>query len=356
MIAAAERTRLPRPSLAARIQGALLGLAAGDALGATVEFRTPAEIVRRYGRHSEIVGGGAFGWRPGQGTDDTDLAIALARAYAEGYSLPGAARHFSRWYATGPIDVGGQTRAALALIKTGTSPYDAGRITLRAARSRAGTAGNGSLMRALATGLVRADASRRDAEAREISAVTHADPRCIDACIAYCDIVSALIDGISAVDAVATAWARTDLVPDVREAIERGGTATSAEQLPTTGFVMHSLAAAVWAVMQDADLESTLVELVARGDDADTTAAIAGGLLGARDGGHAVPARWRRRLEYAPEIADLAETLATIRLTDDGATVPASAANSSAGGATFPRAGASRATRRGSARQGATDA
>ena len=78
------------PALRDRIAGALLGLAAGDALGATVEFLSPADI-RRRGRHSEICGGGVFGWRVGQGTDDTDLAYAVARTYVEGYSLAGVA-------------------------------------------------------------------------------------------------------------------------------------------------------------------------------------------------------------------------------------------------------------------------
>ena len=89
------------PALKDRVAGALLGLAAGDALGATVEFLSPAEI-QRHGHHSEICGGGVFGWRVGQGTDDTELAYAIARTYVEGYSLARAADHFLAWYARGP--------------------------------------------------------------------------------------------------------------------------------------------------------------------------------------------------------------------------------------------------------------
>ena len=77
-----------------RVAGGLLGVAVGDALGATVEFLPAHEVARLHGTHREISGGGALGWRAGQGTDDTDLTFAVASAYAEGYSLERVGRHF----------------------------------------------------------------------------------------------------------------------------------------------------------------------------------------------------------------------------------------------------------------------
>ncbi|SQD94787.1 putative ADP-ribosyl-(dinitrogen reductase) hydrolase [Parafrankia sp. Ea1.12] len=185
------------PTPQQRVHGALLGLAAGDALGATLEFMPPEEIRRRHGVHTEITGGGAFGWRPGQGTDDTDLTIAVARAYADGYQLGAVTEHFLRWYRGRPRDIGGMTAASLGRIADGEEPLAAGAAATAAARGGgAGAgAGNGSLMRALPTGLARSHPDRCAREAAEISAVTHADPRCVHACVAYTAIVSALVEG-----------------------------------------------------------------------------------------------------------------------------------------------------------------
>ncbi|OAA19795.1 ADP-ribosyl-(dinitrogen reductase) hydrolase [Frankia sp. EI5c] len=304
-----------------RIHGALLGLAAGDALGATLEFQTPDEIRRRHGVHTEIIGGGPFGWRPGQGTDDTDLTVAVARAYAGGYRLTAVAEHFLRWYHGRPRDIGGMTAASLRLLADGAEPLAAGAAATAAAQG--GGAGNGSLMRALPTGLARAEPGRCAREAAEISAVTHADPRCVHACVAYTAIVSALVDGAPPAAALRTGRdAATPVRDDEIAAALATPEATPLTDLPTTGYVVHSLAVAVWALQQPASLEELLIGVVNRGDDADTTGAIVGGLLGARDGAGAVPERWARRLEYAPEIADLAAALHSVRGQDPRADSP----------------------------------
>lgn len=296
------------PTPQQRVHGALLGLAAGDALGATLEFMSPAEITRRHGIHTEITGGGAFGWRPGQGTDDTDLTIAVARAYAGGYQLGAVTEHFLWWYEGRPRDIGGMTAASLRRIADGEEPLAAGAAATAAAGG--GGAGNGSLMRALPTGLARAHPELCAREAAEISAVTHADPRCVHACVAYTAIVSALVEGAAVPEAL---HAGRETTPPVRaaevDAALATPAATSLADLPTTGYVVHSLAVAVWALQQPGSLEELLVAVVNRGDDADTTGAITGGLLGARDGVEAVPTRWVDQLEYAPEIAKLTSML-----------------------------------------------
>ncbi|EFC80545.1 conserved hypothetical protein [Parafrankia sp. EUN1f] len=187
-------------------------------------------------------------------------------------------------------------------------------------------------MRALATGLARAEPALCSREAAEISAVTHADPRCVQACVAYTAIVSALVDGApvgaalrSGRDAVAAmgadeaagaaAGTGTGTGTGTGEVVAALATpaTTGLTELATTGYVVHSLAVAVWAIQQPASLEELLVDVVNRGDDSDTTGAIAGGLLGARDGVSAVPQRWADRLEYAAEIAELAPALHALR-------------------------------------------
>jgi ADP-ribosyl-[dinitrogen reductase] hydrolase len=295
-------------SLAERIAGGLLGLAAGDALGATVEFLPAAEVARRHGTHRDIVGGGAFGWRPGQGTDDTDLAVAVARAYAEGYSLDGIGRHFLAWYRRGPRDIGATTRAALAELARGGDPALSGHRV--AGRSMA--AGNGSLMRCLATGLVRTDASQRRLEAVEVSAVTHADRRCTQACAAYCDLVAHLLDGASPAAAVDRVLATAPMGDDVAAAM-RAAASLRAADLDTGGYVVSTLQVGVWALLQARPLEDVLVDVVNLGGDADTTGAVAGGLLGVRDGAGAIPARWLDALEYGDELVSLARRLLDVR-------------------------------------------
>ncbi len=176
-------------------------------------------------------------------------------------------------------------------------------------------AGNGSLMRALPTALVRPDAGQRVAEARELSAVTHADRRCIDACVAYCDLAAYLIEGADPLDAVTDVIEHSPIGVDVRQSL--AGACLGNRPSDTSGYVLATLELAVWAVCQRRPLEDVLVEIVNMGGDADTTAAVAGGLLGARHGATVIPERWVDRLEYRTRIVDVGPTLARLRVTQD---------------------------------------
>ena len=292
------------------IAGGLLGVAVGDALGTTVEFMAPEEIRRRFGVHREIVGGGPFGGRPGQGTDDTDLTWAVVAGYLEaegGNSLEclnAIARAFLEWFDTTPQSIGRTTFCALSELRAGGDPAACG-LTAES------SCGNGSLMRALPTALIRADPERRRRESELISAVTHAHRRCIDSCVAYNEIAAALIDGAAPAEAVAAA-AALDLDPAVGAALKTPADRPVTE-LSAGGYVIDSLACAVWAVQQPGTLESVLVDLVNRGDDADTVGAIAGGLLGIVWGPAGIPTRWRDRLEYADRFMGAAAEIARIR-------------------------------------------
>lgn len=298
-----------------RIAGALLGHAAGDALGATTEFLPRDEVRRRWpDGHRDITGGGSLGWRPGQGTDDTDLTWAVLNAYLDDGSgdtlIEDAADRMLAWYQAGPRDVGGTTAAALSAYQANRDPRTSG----AAVADRAMAAGNGSLMRALATGLVRTDPAQRATEARQLSAVTHADRRCVDACVAYCDLVAHLLDDVEPLDAVTEIIEHGHVGIDVRQALAAAADATlPAERLDTSGYVLATLKVAVWAVCQPGTLEDVLIQIVNLGGDADTTGAVAGALLGARHGAMAVPTRWVDRLEYQDRILVAAPTLADLR-------------------------------------------
>ena len=288
-----------------RIGGGLLGVAAGDALGATLEFMTASEIRRRFGTHREITGGGPFRWRPGQGTDDTDLTWAVLSAYLDGpYSLERVADNMLDWYHTRPRDIGGATARALGRLDRTGDPRTSGNTGDR-------SCGNGSLMRCIPTALARPEADLRRQELIEISAVTHAHIRCTDSCVAYGEVVNALLEGAEVPDALAAARS-LDLDPEVRGALGVDP-ALPVERLRTSGFVIDSLACAVWAIQQDATFEEVIVALVNRGDDTDTTGAIAGGLVGVLRGVKAIPSRWLRKLEYHALFVAAVPALAALR-------------------------------------------
>jgi ADP-ribosyl-[dinitrogen reductase] hydrolase len=294
-----------------RVAGGLLGVAVGDALGATLEFGPP----RPPGlEHTEITGGGPFGWRPGEPTDDTDLTIAVAEAYAGGFSVGAVADRFLAWYARGPRDVGGTTASALRIYRATGNPHTSGRGDDR-------SAANGSLMRTIAVGLARPDAHTRRHEAAAVSAITHAEPRCLAACVAYCDIVDALVRGVDpdqALEATIAAGRRSGMLPQVLEVLERAPT-LSAGQLDTSGYVLGTLGIGVWALTRPVGFEAALTAVVNLGGDADTTGAVAGGLLGVRNGSGGIPERWTTAVLAGPRMRQLAGHLTALRRSGEGA-------------------------------------
>lgn len=306
-----------------RALGALLGVHAGDALGATVEFMPWSQVRAQYPDGvREIVGGGTFGWPAGHATDDTDLTRAVLLGYLE----PGedvvraAADRMLDWLrgdwpdrqpGSGPLDIGGATAAGLARYQRSGDPRQAG-----AGRGRAG---NGSLMRCMPTALV-PDRDRRLREAVEISAITHDDPRCTAACAAYIEIAAALIGGTPPVAACAGGVSVAEQLGSdpVRESIMLGTRLAPAAMAATGqtfladdggGYVLDSLSIAVAAAVDARPLPDVLVDVVRLGADADTNGAIAGGLLGARDGAAAIPPSWTAKLQFAPEFTEAVRRL-----------------------------------------------
>lgn len=325
-----------RAGRAGRIVGALLGVHVGDALGAALEFSSWAQVRRRYPHGlAEITGGGPFGWPPGHATDDTDLTRAVLLAYLDAARTDGgrlgsgpadvvraAAEYMLAWLdgdwpgrepGVPPRDVGGATRAGLEAYRQSRDPRSAG--------AGPGRAGNGSLMRCLPTGLAVAEPSRRISESIEISAITHDDERAVTACAAYNEIVAALIGGAGPATAVAAGLvtARALGSDQVAAAIETGrglepAVLAATGELPfpgqASGYVLDSLTLAVAAVTDPRPLAAVLVDIARLGHDADTNAAIAGGLLGARDGAAAIPARWTAVLQFGAEFAAAGQVLA----------------------------------------------
>ncbi|KAF4443730.1 hypothetical protein F53441_11372 [Fusarium austroafricanum] len=308
----------PRES---RVIGALLGVHAGDSLGATLEFKPHFQIASEYPRGLRaIVGGGPFRWSPGHATDDTDMTRGVLLAYRDYTAGDDVARlagdYFINWFrgdwpyrrpGSRPEDIGGATFQGLQKFKETRDPDRAG--------AGEGNAGNGSLMRCIPTGLFQPDPEKLIEESQRISKITHDDKRCTVSCAAYNMIVSKLIDQVNPTEAIEAGLKVAETLEGtsgpVYQAIELGKSlniATMAEKGPPSelkgrcgGYVLESLSLAIAAALDNRSLEDIVVDVVRIGWDTDTNAAIAGGILGARDGATAIPVQWRSVLQFGDE-------------------------------------------------------
>lgn len=268
-------------------RGALYGVAVADALGATLEFMSAAEIARRYGTLRDIVGGGWLALRPGQVTDDTEMTLAVAEGIAEQPDAPVEAvgRRFIEWLDTQPRDVGRTCAVALNYARR-RGWADAARFAHDNLGGR--SAGNGSLMRSAYPGLWYADRAQALRVAVELSRMTHYDPLASEACELY---TAAIWDmargGVPARQALKAAFGGT------RYQAALAGQA----RLDPTGFVVDTLNCALDAVACTSSLEDAIVRAVNLGGDADTVGAVAGGLAGAMYGYDSIPTRWREALD-----------------------------------------------------------
>lgn len=268
-------------------RGALYGVAVADALGATLEFMSAAEIARRYGTLRDIVGGGWLALRPGQVTDDTEMTLAVAEGIAEQPDAPVEAvgRRFIEWLDTQPRDVGRTCAVALNYARR-RGWADAARFAHYDLGGR--SAGNGSLMRSAYPGLWYADRAQALRVAVELSRMTHYDPLASEACELYTEAIWDMArGGVPARQALKAAFGGT------RYQAALAGQA----QLDPTGFVVDTLNCALDAVARTSSLEDAIVRAVNLGGDADTVGAVAGGLAGAMYGYDSIPTRWREALD-----------------------------------------------------------
>lgn len=286
-------TGLPKVAdaqLLARAQGCLLGQAIGDSLGAPVEGESAEAIAQAYPQGvRELADDGVRGSIAGQPTDDTEMALALARSMlADGrYDTQAALAAYRAWFATEPLDIGRTTQAALQ------GAPDAASVS------------NGSLMRAAPIGVWAAgDPVRAAAAAREDCALTHPNPVCADACAAYVAAIAAGIAGGSRDVMLAAALAHaaagttatttaTPAASAARSAIERAARGEAVPDFASDpGGVLIALQNAFFQLLHARDFEAALVATVGAGGDTDTNAAVAGALLGAALGIAAIPSRW----------------------------------------------------------------
>jgi ADP-ribosyl-[dinitrogen reductase] hydrolase len=315
-------------SLWDRALGAYLGLAAGDALGATVEFMRPREIQQLYGTHRDIIGGGWLKLAPGQVTDDTTMSLVLGQALAEAgpqavqqaSSLQSPARSaeldaltrrigqaFVGWWRSKPVDCGATCRRGIQrFIVQGTL----------AAPPNDGDGGNGALMRNLPVAL----ATLGQPQAFEVlslaqSHLTHHHPQSDTATLGLGVLTQALVLGQldhSQCQAWMQQWARENQAFRYQPYPGRA----SGYVVDTVQTVLHSLHHATGA-------EEAIVTAVNQGDDADTTGALVGMLAGALWGASGLPERWLKRLQRDTVQAITVQTRQLLALADALAANPA---------------------------------
>lgn len=297
-----------------RAAGVLLGQACGDALGVPYEFATPPGP----GQHAEMLGGGLGDFAPGEWSDDTAMAVAVAEGVVAGggdraRTLDAIASGFLRWFDDGPADIGNQTAAVLAATRRFVGPDEpgAGAVMTQEAAAHAArhphSAGNGALMRTGVVALAHLD--DRDALAgltRDVALLTHADPLAVESCVLWCEAIR-----VAVVDARLDVSAGLDLIEGDRreqwrgwldEAIAAVDGPVPGSRFTPNGFTVTALQAAVAAIVGTpvAGPVEALHAAVRIGNDTDTIAAIAGTLLGARWGASTFPAHWTAEVHGWP--------------------------------------------------------
>ena len=282
-----------------------MGLAIGDALGASIEFEPPGTFVEV----TDFRAGGPHGLGAGEWTDDTSMALALADSIAEvGWDLNDQAARYVSWWRTGAysvngrvFDIGVTTSAALCRFLETRDAWTCGDSAARAS-------GNGSIMRLAPVPITYASLlfDRLDIvveRAVQSSRPTHASPQCLSACAYFGVVLAGLLQGLPREDVLAPNWPTLQrlreifpLHTEIDEVALGSFRRKSPPDIRGSGYVVKSLEAALWAFHDAADFREAVLRAVNLGDDADTTGAVCGQLAGAYWGEPGIPIAWRDSL------------------------------------------------------------
>ena len=288
-----------------RQRGCLIGLAVGDALGAAVEFRQPGSFEPVTGYRA----GGPHGLAPGEWTDDTSMALALADSICcAGWDLSDQAQRYVAWWKQGQysvtdrcFDIGNATAAALSRFEQHADP-------LKSGATAESSSGNGSIMRLAPVpmhflSLFPGDVNRLAELAAESSVTTHASPQCLSACRVMGVMLAGLMQGLDRDEVLSPTWGPLQQLRDaapLHPAIETVVSGSYRKQQPPqisgSGYVVKSLEAALWAFQSSESFEEAVLKAVNLGDDADTTGAVCGQFAGAYWGESGIPQAWRSGL------------------------------------------------------------
>ena len=302
------------PDAVNRRRGYLLGLAVGDAVGTTLEFKSPGT----FHTIDDMVGGGPFGLRPGEWTDDTSMALCLAESLIEcrGFDAGDQMERYVKWWKEGYLsvngrcfDIGNTVSAALGrFLRTG-DPF--------AGSTDPNTAGNGSIMRLSPTVLFFSDDYEKAIHfAAESSRTTHGAPAAVDGCRYLAALILGALGGVGKDEllsprfcSIPDYWTDHPLDPAIDEIAAGSYNQKQPPAIRGTGYVAHSLEAALWAFHHSDNFRNGCLLAANLGDDADTTAAVYGQLAGAYYGEEGIPEHWLSLLAWRELIGDMADAL-----------------------------------------------
>lgn len=286
-----------------RYLGSLLGLACGDAVGTTVEFKPRGT----FEPVTDMVGGGPFRLQPGEWTDDTSMALCLAESLLEngGFSPQDQSTRYLRWYREGHLsstgqcfDIGNATAAALRRFETSGDPYSGS--------TDPNFAGNGSIMRLTPIPMYFVhnfdDVIQRAADS---SRTTHAAQETVDACRLFGLMIALALEGKSKEDLLGSAGQFIEidnLSPKIATIARMEYIHKSENEILGSGYVVKSLEAALWVLLLTDTFEDAVLAAVNLGDDADTTGAVVGQIAGAHYGVDAIPPCWLEKLKFRQQI------------------------------------------------------
>ena len=292
-----------------RFRGCLLGLACGDAVGTTVEFSPPGT----FAPIADMVGGGPFGLKPGEWTDDTSMALCLAESLVEKgrFDAEDQMRRYLRWMDSGYLssngtcfDIGNATRSALSRFRESNNPYSGS--------TDIWSAGNGSIMRLAPVPMFFfPDRAKVVEMSGESSRTTHGAPECIDSCRLFGAVLLQALNGKSKAEILTGHGMAEDEIPsDKVRAIASGSYLTSSvDKIKGSGYVIYCLEAALWCFNSATTFRDAILMATNLGDDADTTAAVCGQVAGAYYGARAIPPAWLQKLAKLDTITGLADRL-----------------------------------------------
>jgi ADP-ribosyl-[dinitrogen reductase] hydrolase len=293
-----------------KFEGCLVGLAVGDALGAPLEFLSRDQIQIRHGTVTEMIGGGWLDVRPGETTDDTAMAAALAESLVakRDFDPEDVLARYLAWYRTNPKDIGSTIRAALRWVDNGGDWREAAHRAAEIVRDM--TAGNGAMMRCAPLALLRfRDPALLVHDVVVDARLTHEDPRAaggsaaLAACVAVALVEKDRRKVLDGAFEILEGQGRLvpNLLPDVAN--------RRVEHLRPESYVVDTLEVALWHFLHAGSFEECLVRTVNLGGDADTIGACAGALAGAYWGLAAIPTRWARAIQERSTLRALARDL-----------------------------------------------
>jgi ADP-ribosylglycohydrolase len=297
-----------------RYLGCLIGLAVGDALGTTLEFKSPGS----FKPIKDMVGGGPFGLKPGEWTDDTSMALCLAESLIEckGFDPQDQMRRYLKWYREGYLssngrcfDIGNTVRQALTRFERTGDPFSGS--------TDPQSAGNGSIMRLAPVPMFYVNSLLQAIEkSGESSRTTHGAVAAVDACRYLGALIVGALNGTPKEELLADHyspvpgyWSQKPLVTEIDEIASGSFKRREPPEIQGTGYVVKSLEAALWAFYKSKTFDEECLLAVNLGDDADTTGAVYGQLAGACYGLEAIPRSWRDKLVQGELILSMAEKI-----------------------------------------------